>query len=66
MISVRTQRYSEELDLAIAAVEHQGQLMEQNIAAEFRIATIDEALAELDKAGASMIRLLYWFSKNMN
>ena len=66
MISVRSQRYSEDLDLAIAAIEDQGKVMEQNIIKEFRILTIDEALSELDRAGAGMIRVLDWFSRNMN
>ena len=63
IISVRSQRYSEDLDLAIKVVEVQGQLMERNIIKEFRIRTIDDAITELERAGAGMISLLVWLSK---
>ncbi len=66
LISVRSQRYSDELDRAITMIEKQGKIMEFQIIKDFKIKTIDEALAELDRAKAGMISVLYWFSRNLN
>lgn len=64
VISVRSQRYSEDLDQAIRIVEKQGQIMELQIANEYKLKTIDDALRELDRASAGMIKFLYWLSNN--
>jgi len=64
LISVRSQKYSEDLDQVIRIIEKQGQIMEFQIVKEYKIKTIDEALSELDRASASMIKFLYWLSNN--
>ncbi len=66
LISVRSQRYSDDLDRAIIMIEKQGKIMEFQIIKDFKIKTIDEAMAELDRAKAGMISVLYWFSRNLN
>lgn len=65
LISVRSQRYSDDLDRAITMIEKQGKIMELQIIQDFKIKTMDEAIAELDRAKAGMISVLYWFSKNL-
>jgi len=64
VISVRSQRYSEDLDQVIRIIEKQGQAMELQIAKEYKIKTIDDALRELDRASAGMMKFLYWLSNN--
>ena len=64
VISVRSQRHSEELDQVIRIIEKQGKTMELQIAKEYKIKTIDDALRELERASAGMIKFLYWLSNN--
>jgi hypothetical protein len=64
LITVRTQRYADDLDRAIDMIEKQGKIMELQIIKEFKIKTIDEAMDVLDRAKAGMIKVLYWFTKN--
>jgi hypothetical protein len=64
VISVRSQRHSEELDQVIRIIEKQGKTMEIQIAREYKIKTIDDALSELERASAGMIKVLYWLSNN--
>ena len=64
LISVRSQKYSEDLDQVIRIAEKQGKIMELQIAKEYKLKSIDEALTELDRASASMIKFLYWLSNN--
>jgi hypothetical protein len=66
LISVRSQRYSDDLDRAITMIEKQGKIMELQIIQEFKIRTIDEALDELGRAKAGLISVLYWFTRNLN
>jgi len=59
LLSVRSQRYSEELNEVIKGIEGQGEDMEGFIRDEYKINSIDEAIAELEKLKAGMVKFIY-------
>jgi len=65
MISVRSQRYSEQLNAVIVGLEEDGRIMESFIRDEYRIASIEEALVELERLKASMGFVLGYLTRNL-
>lgn len=65
LISVRSQRHSEELNEVIAGIEEQGADMEGFIRDEYRINSIEDAMAELDKLKAGMAKFLYKITESI-
>jgi hypothetical protein len=65
MISVRSQRYSDQLNAVIAGLEEDGRIMESFIRDEYRMASIEEALMELEKLKASMGFILGYLTRNL-
>lgn len=64
--SVRSEKYSEELSGFIAGVEGQGDQMEKFIKDEYKIDTINEAIAELDKLKSGLAKLFYSMSEGID
>jgi hypothetical protein len=54
MISIRSQRYSDQLNAVIEGLENDGLIIEGFIRDEYRINSIDEALLELERLKASL------------
>jgi hypothetical protein len=65
VVTVRSQRYSDQLNLVINGLEEDGRVMESFIRDEYRIDSIDLALAELDRLEASLRRLLHFLSRSL-
>ena len=59
LLSVRSQRHAEELNEVIKGIEGQGEDMEGFIRDEYKINSIDEAMAELEKLKAGMAKFIY-------
>ena len=59
LLSVRNQRHTEELNEVIKGIEGQGKDMEGFIRDEYKINSIDDAIAELEKLKAGMAKFIY-------
>jgi hypothetical protein len=62
VIPFRNERYLRELNGAIASIEQEGRAMEAFIRREYRFRTIDEAILELQRLEAAMIRFVLFLS----
>lgn len=65
MISVRSQRNTEQLNAVIAGLEEDGRLTEGVIREEYRIENINAALSELERLKAGTTLLLGYLTKNL-
>lgn len=65
LFSVKGEKHIEELNIAIADIENQGVEMEGFIKDEYKILDIDEAMSELKKLKAGMIKFIYIISDNL-
>jgi hypothetical protein len=65
-ISVRNQRASEELGEAIESIETDGRHIETFIRDEYRFSTIDDAMAELQRAQAGLGPVLVRFRRDFS
>ena len=65
LLSVRSQRHSEELNEVIKGIEEQGTEMEGFIKDEYRINSIEDALMELQKLKAGMAKFLYKITESI-
>lgn len=65
ILSVRSQRYSEELNQAIDRIENEGMDMERFIRTEYSVGGIDDAILELEKVKATFISFIFKISKNI-
>ena len=65
ILSVRSQRYSEELNQAIDKIEKEGMDMESFIRTEYSVGGIDDAILELEKVKATFISFIFKISKNI-
>lgn len=59
LLSVRSQRHAEELGEVILAIEKQGEEMESFIKNEYKLNSIEEAMAELEKIKEGAAKFLY-------
>ena len=59
ILSVRNQRYSEELTSVINSIEKEGAAMESFIKDEYKVNSIEAAMVELEKLKASFFKLIY-------
>lgn len=60
----RLQKDSEELNEVITNVEAQGKEMEKFIKSEYKVDSIEDAMSELEKVQASLIKIIYQITKN--
>lgn len=65
LLSVRSQRHTEELKDVIKGIEEEGRSMEQFIKTEYKFKNIEDAIAELEKLKAGLINFIYQISKNI-
>jgi hypothetical protein len=63
LISVKSQRLATELNQVIASIEAEGRFIESFIRSEYKIDTIDAALAELERLKASLMRFLVFLTR---
>jgi hypothetical protein len=63
LIAVRGQRYAAELDSAISEIESEGRWLETLIRDEYRINSVDEAIAELERVEAGINKILVFLSE---
>jgi hypothetical protein len=63
VFTVRGQRYSRELDEAIAVFESEGCRVEKLILSQYGIRTINEAIDELERIKSSFVKLIFFFSR---
>lgn len=59
LLSVRSQRYAEELNETIKSIEGQGKDMEGFICVEYKMTSIDDAIAKLKKMEAGLVKFIY-------
>ena len=64
-LSVRNQRASDELGAAIDSIEADGRHMEVFIKNEYRVSSIDDAMAELERLEAGLARLLSYITQGI-
>jgi len=64
-ISVKSERYSQELGNGIEELESEGVSMEDVIRNQYGLNSIEDALAELARVKAGMVNLLYKISQMM-
>jgi hypothetical protein len=65
VLSVRSQRYSEEMKKIVAGIELEGERIESLIKDEYRIGSIEEAMAELQRLKAGLVQLLDFLTRNL-
>lgn len=63
LVSTRMERYKKQLTETIDRIEADGREMELFIADQYQLQSIDEALRELDRLRAGMLRLIYFFTE---
>lgn len=65
LFSVRSQRHTEELNEIIKGIAGQGKDMEGFIKDEYKINSIDDAMVELEKLKAGMIKFIYKITESI-
>lgn len=65
LLSVKNDRHSEELNKVIEEVEKEGKKMETFIQDEYKINSIADALAELQKVQAAFVKFIYKISDDL-
>lgn len=65
LLSVRSQRYEKELKEVTEEMERQGKWMEGFISDEYKIKSIEEAIEQLERLKAGLIKLIYELSKGI-
>jgi hypothetical protein len=65
IVSARNQRQTDELNEAIGALSEQGKTMELFVLDQYRFATIDEALAELQRLKAGLVSFIVRISADV-
>ncbi|KKT64993.1 MAG: hypothetical protein UW60_C0048G0002 [Candidatus Woesebacteria bacterium GW2011_GWA2_44_33] len=65
LLSVRSQRYAEELNEVIKGIKEQGTEMEGFIKDEYKINSIEDAMAELEKLKAGTAKFLYKITESI-
>lgn len=64
-LSIRSQRLSDQVDSIIDALEGESRELESFVQQEYQIASIEDALAELDRLKAGMVQLMLWLTRNI-
>jgi len=65
LISVRSKRYSDELNKVIKEIEKEGESMESFINNEYKIKSIREAISELERLKAGLVNFIYQITKSI-
>ena len=65
LVTVRSERYAEEIDRVANIVEGEGREIESFIRDEYRLDSIDQAISELERLQAGLIKILIWFTQNL-
>lgn len=66
LMSVKSQKYLEELDRVIKEIQRQGISMESFIKEEYKLNSIQDAITELEKLKAGFIKFIYFLSRNVD
>jgi hypothetical protein len=65
LFSIKAQKVTDELNGIIKGMEKEGAEMEGFIKVEYKINSIEDAIAELEKLGAGMVKFLYDITKSI-
>ncbi|WP_134218711.1 hypothetical protein [Pelotomaculum sp. FP] len=65
LFSVRSQRHTDELNKIIKGIERQGEDMESFIKEEYKINSINDAMVELEKMKAGLIKFIYKITESL-
>jgi hypothetical protein len=65
IIVIQKQRFTEELDAVIRRIESASHAMESFIFNEYRVSTIEEALAEIEGFKGSLVRILLFLTERL-
>jgi hypothetical protein len=65
LIAVRGQRYNAQLDDLISTFEHEGREAEEFVRSEFRLSSIDDAIAELTRLQSSVLTALVQLTEKL-
>jgi hypothetical protein len=64
-LSIRSQRITNQVDAMIETLENESAELELFIKREYQITSIDEAVAELDRVKAGLVKMMLWLTRNM-
>ena len=62
LLSQRNERHAKEIERAVKSIEQEAVELEGFVRREFRITTIDEAIAEMERAKAGLLGFILWLS----
>jgi hypothetical protein len=62
LLSHKNQRQSEELSNAISDIESEGGILERFMQDQFHLATIDDAISEIERVKGSLLKIIVWLS----
>jgi hypothetical protein len=65
LFSIKSQRNASELEELVEGLEREGREIELFIQAEYQIASIDDALAEVERLKTGLFQVLLWLTKNI-
>ena len=65
LITVRSERYAQELDNVARTVEAEGLEIELYIRKEFHLESVEQAMTELERLQASLIKILVWLTNSL-
>jgi hypothetical protein len=63
LLSHKNQRQSEELSSAIRDIESEGGVLEIFIQDQFHLATVDDAIREIEQVKGSLLKIIVWLSE---
>lgn len=64
LLSYRFQKHTSQLAATAEAIEREGKLLEDHVAKEWQLPSIDAAILELERAKSSLLSILVWLSQN--
>ena len=64
MMSIRSKRHTEDVDTLVKNIHSQGQMLETVVQSEYQM-SIDQAIKELDRIKAGLIKVIYYLSSNI-
>ncbi len=62
--TVQNEKYNEEINNVITAIEKQGNDLEKFVGEEFNL-SLDNAISEIEKIKGAFIKIIYYFTKNI-
>ena len=63
LLPFRSERQKEQIDEVIRALQNESQIVENFILEEYKVASMSEALTELEKANTSLAKFIFWLTQ---